>query len=55
MMDDRLFALVALLCLLFWLLARERRIPAGLRRWLELAAYAGLALGLAIALLQFFA
>ena len=44
--EDRIFALVASLCLLLWLLSREYRIPSGLRRPMRLAAYLGVAGGL---------
>lgn len=51
MTDDRLFALVGALCLLLWLLSREHRVPAGLRRPMELAAYGGIAVAIGYALL----
>ena len=49
-MEERVFAFVASACLLLWLLARERRLPPGLRRAMELAAYVGLAVGLVVAI-----
>jgi hypothetical protein len=48
--DDRIFALVAMGCLLLWLLARERSLRPGLRRRLQLVAFLGLAGGIAYAL-----
>lgn len=50
MSDDRLFAFVSSLCLLLWLLARERRIGAGPRWWMERAAWGLMAGGLLYAL-----
>jgi drug/metabolite transporter (DMT)-like permease len=44
--EERIFALVASLCLLLWLLARERRIPPNLRQLMLAAAYLGVAGGL---------
>ena len=46
MTDDRFFALVAMLCILFWLLGRERRLDPRLRQWLTLAAFGVLAAGI---------
>ncbi len=49
MSDDKLFAIVPLLALLFWLLAREQRVPPAVRRWLQLTAWGVLGLGLVYA------
>lgn len=55
MSEDRIFALVAGLCLLFWLLSREPRLAGRLRRpllrasWLILAAAMGWAVLRALA------
>jgi hypothetical protein len=47
--DGRFFGFVAALCLLFWLLGRERRLDPNLRRWLSLGAYAVLGIGIGYA------
>lgn len=52
MSDDRFFALVAGLCILFWLLARERRLDPRLRRWLQVGAFGVLAGGMIWAAFQ---
>lgn len=52
MSEDRFFALVAGLCLLFWLLAREPRLAGRWRRPLLLASWAILGAALAYALLR---
>jgi hypothetical protein len=44
--EERLFALIASLCLLLWLLSREYRIHPTLRAFMRLAAYLGVAGGL---------
>lgn len=50
--DGRFFAFVALLAILFWLLAGQRGIDPRLRRWALPAAYGVLAAGLLYALFQ---
>ncbi|MDX6750002.1 hypothetical protein SH611_09310 [Geminicoccaceae bacterium 1502E] len=52
MSEDRIFALVAGLCLLFWLLAREPRLTGRLRRPLLLAAWLILAAAMLVALVR---
>ncbi len=52
MSDDKLFAIVPLLALLFWLLAREQRVPAAVRGWLRLTAWGVLGLGLVYAVIM---
>jgi bacteriorhodopsin len=49
--DDRFFALVGALCVLLWLLSREPRVPPGVRRAMALAAYVGIAVALAYAVM----
>jgi len=49
MNDDRLFGLVALVCVLLWLLSHERRLEPRLRLALAISAYAGIAVALAYA------
>lgn len=49
-MDDRFVGVVAGLSLLFWILARERRIDARIRVWLLRLAYLALGLGVIYAL-----
>ncbi len=50
--EDRFFALVALLAILFWLLAGRRELDPRLRRWALPVAYLLLAGGLAYAVLR---
>jgi hypothetical protein len=52
MSDDKLFAIVPLVALLFWLAARGQGVPPAVRPWLHLTAWGVLGLGLAYAILM---
>jgi multisubunit Na+/H+ antiporter MnhB subunit len=50
--DDQIFALVALLCVLFWVASGTMPMRPELRRRVRTGAYVVLAVGLALALLR---
>lgn len=52
MSDDRVFGLIALVCVLLWLLSSEQRLGPGLRRALAICAYVAIAVALAYAVVM---